>query len=62
LGPRPGNMSQNDPKTTSLMTSLTKNPHPQAKFFFRVQSTRLTDPFKPLNSSLAQSAEELGRW
>jgi len=27
-----------------------------------VQSTRLVDPFEPLNSSLAQSAEELGRW
>jgi len=27
-----------------------------------VQSTRLADLFKPLNSSLAQSAEELGRW
>jgi len=25
-----------------------------------VQSTRLADPFEPLNSSLAQSAEELG--
>jgi len=24
-----------------------------------VQSTRLADPFEPLNSSLAQSAEEL---
>jgi len=24
-------MSQNDPKTTSLMTSVTKNPHPPAK-------------------------------
>jgi len=39
LGPRPGNMSQNDPKTTSLMTSLTKNLHPHPKilskkFFF----------------------------
>jgi len=63
LGPRPGNMSQNDPKTTSLMTSLTKNPHsPTKKFFSRVQSTRLADLFEPLNSSLAQSAEELGRW
>ena len=30
--------------------------------FFRVQSTRLADPFEPLNSSLAQSSEELGRW
>jgi len=27
-----------------------------------VQSTRLADPFEPSNSSLAQSAEELGRW
>jgi len=32
------------------------------KNFFRVQSTRLADPFEPLNSSLVQSAEELGRW
>jgi len=42
--------------------SLTKKPHPQAKNFFQVQSTRLADPFEPLNSSLAQWAEELGRW
>jgi len=34
VGPRPGNMSQNDPKTTSLMTSLTKNPHSPTKNFF----------------------------
>jgi len=34
----------------------------QPKNFFRVQSTTLADPFKPLNSSLAQLAEELGRW
>jgi len=34
LHPRPGNMSQKDLKTTSLMTSLTKNPHPQPKIFF----------------------------
>jgi len=27
-------MSQNGPKTTSLMTSLTKNPQPQIKTFF----------------------------
>jgi len=28
-------MSENDPKTTSLMTSVTKNPHnSQAKIFF----------------------------
>jgi len=55
-------MSLNDPKTTSLMTLVTKNPHPATKKFFRVQSTRLADPFEPLNSSLAQSVEELGCW
>jgi len=57
-------MSQNDPNTTSLiMTSVTKNPQPPTKkFFFRVQSRRLADPFEPLNSSLAQLAEDLGRW
>jgi len=27
-------MSQNDPKTTSLMTSVTKNLHPPTKNFF----------------------------
>jgi len=31
LGTRPGNMSQNDPKTTSLMTSVTKNLFPPTK-------------------------------
>jgi len=35
---------------------------PNQKKYFRVQSTRLANPFEPLNSSLAQSAEELGRW
>jgi len=34
-------MGQNDPKTTSLMTSLTKNPQTHPKKFFRVQSRRL---------------------
>jgi len=42
--------------------SVTKNPQPEPKIFFRVQSRRLTDPFEPLNSSPAQSAEELGHW
>jgi len=56
-------MSQNGPKTTSIMMSLPKNPHPATKkFFFQVQSTRLADPFEPLNSSLAQSAEEQWHW
>jgi len=45
------------------MTSLTENLHPPSKkIFFQVQSTRLADPFEPLNSSLAQLAEELGCW
>jgi len=39
-----------------------KSAPPNQKIFFRVQSTRLADLFEPLNSSLAQSAEELGRW
>jgi len=39
-------MTRNDPKTTLLMTSVTKYPHPQTKkCFFQVQSTRLADPF-----------------
>ena len=42
--------------------SVAKNPHPPGKIFFLVQSTRLADLFELLNSSLAQSAEELGRW
>jgi len=35
MGPRPGNTSQNGPKTTSLLTSLTKNQQqPTKKFSF----------------------------
>jgi len=35
IGPyRPGDMSQNDPKTTLPMTSLTENPHPQPQTNF----------------------------
>jgi len=34
VGPKPGNMSHNDPKKTSLMMSPTKNLHPQPKNFF----------------------------
>ena len=36
-----------------------RTPNPK---IFQVQSTRLADPFEPLNSSLAQSVEELRRW
>jgi len=46
-------MSQNDPKTTSLMTPFTKTPQPPTKIFFRVQTRRLADPYEPLNSSLS---------
>jgi len=55
-------MSQNGPKTTSFMTSLTKNPQPPTKKFFQVQTRRLADLFEPLNSFLAQLAEELWHW
>jgi len=54
-------MTQNDPETTLLMTSVTKIHTPQQKIFFRVQSSRQSDSFEPLNSSLEQSTEELGR-
>jgi len=50
-------MSQNDPKTTSLMTSVTKIRNPQPKNFFECN---LLDWPTRLSSSLAQSAEELG--
>jgi len=35
------------------MTSLTKNPHPQAKNFFRVQTARLAKAFELLTESEA---------
>jgi len=41
------------------MMSLTKNPHPQPKNFFRVQTRRFAAYFKPLNSSLPLLAPEL---
>jgi len=49
-------------KLLHLWRHSQKTRTPQAKIFFWVQSTRLADLFEPLNSSLAQSAEELGRW
>jgi len=54
-----GNMSQNGPKTTSFMTSLTKSPQPPTENFFF--ECRLEDSFELLNSSLVQSAEDLWR-
>jgi len=50
-------MSQNNPKTTSLTTSVTKTPqHPTKNFFSSA------DSLEPLNSSLAQLAKELWCW
>ena len=50
------------PKLLHLWRQSQKICNPQPKNFFQVQSTRLADPFEPLNSSLAQSAEDLGCW
>jgi len=49
-------------KPLNLWRQSQKIRTPQPKSFFQVQCTRLADAFKPLNSSLAQSAEELGHW
>jgi len=48
-------------KLLHLWRKSQKMHNPQPKIFFRVQSTWLADPFEPWNSSLVQSAEELGR-
>jgi len=58
----PYKVGQGGLKVFHLWRYSQKTCNPQAKKFFRVQSTRLADPFEPLNSSPAQSAEELGRW
>ena len=39
-----------------------KSATPNQNISFEVQSTRLAKLFEPLNSSLVQLAEELGRW
>jgi len=49
-------------KSSTYDVTQKKTAPPKQKNFFRVQSTRLADLFEPLNSSLAQWAEELGRW
>ena len=49
-------------KLLHLWCQSQKIRNPQPKKLFWVQSTRLADLFEPLNSSLAQSAEELGHW
>jgi len=40
------------------MTSLTKNPHPPTKEFFRVQTTRLDRSFGPFTRSIALTGPE----
>jgi len=50
------------PKLLHLYVTHIKSATPDQKIFFQVQTRRLADPFEPLNSSLAQSAEELWRW
>jgi len=50
------------PKLLYLWRHSQKICNPQPKIFVRVQTRRLADPSELLNSSLAQSVEELGRW
>jgi len=54
-------MGQNDPKTTFDVTHK-KSATLNQKFFFECNLLDWPIRFEPLNSSLAQSAEELGRW
>jgi len=39
-----------------------KSTTPNQEIFFQMQTKRLANPFEPLNSSLAQLAEELWHW
>ena len=50
------------PKLLHLWRHSQKIRNPQPKQFLRLQTRWLADPFEPLNSSLAQSAEDLWRW
>jgi len=50
------------PKLLYLWCHSQKICNPQPKTFFRVQTRKLTNIFEPLNSSLAQSTEELWCW
>jgi len=57
-------MSQNDPKTTSLMTSLTKNPNPQPKKFFSSPiywTGRSVSATEQLSSTIGEGARALVR-
>jgi len=57
LGPGLGEVGQGG-LSPSLMTSLTKNPHPQPKKFFGVQSTRLAESFEPFTGSVVHTGQE----
>jgi len=56
-------MSQNDPKTTSLMTSLTKNPHSGEKIFSSAiyQTGRSVWAIEQLSSAIGGGARALVR-
>jgi len=57
-------MSQNDPKTTSLMTSLTKkNATPNQKFFFecRLEDCLIRMSLWQLYSAIGRGARALAR-
>ena len=52
-GPRARWSGSRWPTSPPLMVSLTKNPHPNQKKIFRVQTTRLAESFKLLIGSVA---------
>jgi len=65
LGPRSGNMSQNGPKSASLMTSLAKNLQLSTeKFFFHCRLEELLNLFRVWTAlyHFHLLAEELWHW
>jgi len=57
-------MSQNDPKTTSLTTSVTKNQHPPTKKFFSsaiYETGRSVWALEQLSSAIGRGARALVR-
>jgi len=59
-GPGPDDVSQKKLKPTPNMTSPKKNSNPKLTIFL-VETTRLSESFEGLNSSLVQFAGELWR-
>jgi len=63
VGPQAGQHERKWPQNYFSYNITHKKSKPSnQKIFFQVQYTRLANSFEPFNSSLAQSAEELGRW